>query len=391
MDQTLTEAICSAAVAAGIPPARLLAVVEIESAGQAVETDGKTPRLLFERHIFHRYLSRMAPDKLPAAIKAGLAVPRWDRATAYRDQGSSANRLKLLARARAVDEECANLACSWGLGQTMGFCAPEIGFDSATEMVAWMTSGGVAAQVEAMVLEIKAKGLIDELEREDWAGFARAYNGPGYKANSYDTRLAAADDKWERRLASPVYHERLADFEIVAIQMRLVELGFHEVGNLDGDWGRKTTGAIASFQKQYGLPVTGDYDPATREALAAADTPAAISPSRQNTTVEDLRARGSQTVAKADQGRKVAGAIVAVGAAGGAQKAGTATGLLDSARGALDQAASLRPLVDGIAELSSWLLSSWPLVACVAGGLVWWQYGEIIKRRLQDEITGRHT
>jgi hypothetical protein len=30
------------------------------------------------------------------------------------------------------------------------------------------------------------------LKKQDWAAFAKAYNGPGYKANKYDTKLAEA-------------------------------------------------------------------------------------------------------------------------------------------------------------------------------------------------------
>jgi hypothetical protein len=39
---------------------------------------------------------------------------------------------------------------------------------------------------------IEHNGLMDELRRGDWRGFARRYNGSGYAANSYDTKLAAA-------------------------------------------------------------------------------------------------------------------------------------------------------------------------------------------------------
>jgi hypothetical protein len=37
---------------------------------------------------------------------------------------------------------------------------------------------------------IKANNLIDEIQRRDWAGFAKVYNGPGYEIQKYDQILA---------------------------------------------------------------------------------------------------------------------------------------------------------------------------------------------------------
>jgi N-acetylmuramidase len=199
-DDALIDEVVKLALKHHIAPAALMAVVEVESAGRALEEDGKTPRLLFERHVFHRELSRRRPDRLRPAIAQGLAIPRWSRATQYRDQGSSHGRLVVLSRARAIDEDCANRACSWGVGQTMGFLAEGQGFRNANEMVRHMIAGGVPAQVECMVREIKNRKLDVKLNRHDWAGFARAYNGPGYAQNQYDVKMAAAYGKWMRRL-----------------------------------------------------------------------------------------------------------------------------------------------------------------------------------------------
>lgn len=180
----------------GIEPAALMAVVEIESAGRALEDDGKTPRLLFERHVFYRELNKRAPNKLQEADRQGLVRVKWDRATQYKDQGSSKNRLILIERARKIDGECANRSASWGVGQTMGFLAEELGFSNANVMLKFMVDGGIPAQVDCMVREIKRKKLDVKLTNQDWAGFARVYNGPGYAANQYDTKLSAAYDKW---------------------------------------------------------------------------------------------------------------------------------------------------------------------------------------------------
>ena len=41
-------------------------------------------------------------------VNAGLAIPKWNKATQYKDQGSSAKRIALITRARAIDENVAN-------------------------------------------------------------------------------------------------------------------------------------------------------------------------------------------------------------------------------------------------------------------------------------------
>lgn len=38
----------------------------------------------------------------------------------------------------------------------------------------------------------------NELQRKDWAGFARGYNGPGYAKNRYDIKLANAYKKYSK-------------------------------------------------------------------------------------------------------------------------------------------------------------------------------------------------
>lgn len=198
----------------GIEPEALLAVVEIECGGQPFEADGRTPRFLFERHVFYRELYKRARHKLQAAIDAGLAIQKWSRTTQYRDLGSSGGRQKVLAAARAIDAECANRSCSWGIGQVMGFHAEALGYGSASAMVSALTIGGLEAQVDCVLRFIRSKpGLIDKLNRHDWAGFALIYNGAGYAANDYDTRLAAAHARWKLK-TSPVALPPDADLDI---------------------------------------------------------------------------------------------------------------------------------------------------------------------------------
>lgn len=198
----LVEPVQRVAQRNGIEPAALLAVIEIECGGQPFEADGRTPRFLFERHVFYRELYKRARHRLQDAIDVGLAIPKWSRTTQYKDLGSSAGRQKVLSAARVIDAECANRACSWGIGQVMGFHAGGLGYGSATQMVSVLTNGGLDAQIDCVLRFIKSKpGLIGKLNDHDWAGFARIYNGAAYKENDYDTRLASAHARWKLKLS----------------------------------------------------------------------------------------------------------------------------------------------------------------------------------------------
>lgn len=198
--EVLKSAVISCATKRKIEPAALLAVVEVECAGHPFEADGRTPRFLFERHIFHKELKVRAPDKLDRAVAQGLAIPKWSRTTQYKDQGSAAGRKRVLDAARVIDAECANRSCSWGIGQIMGFHAADLGYGTATAMVAAITRGGLPEQVDCLLTFLDSKNLIAKLNAKDWAGFARAYNGPAYAQNDYDTRLAEAYARWVARL-----------------------------------------------------------------------------------------------------------------------------------------------------------------------------------------------
>lgn len=45
---------------------------------------------------------------------------------------------------------------------------------------------GEDKQLEAFARFVKLTGLRPNLERKDWTGFAKRYNGPGYAQNHYD-------------------------------------------------------------------------------------------------------------------------------------------------------------------------------------------------------------
>lgn len=110
--------------------------------------------------------------------------------------------------------------------------------------------------------------------------------------------------------------ETLPGFVVEAAQKRFIELGYHDVGLVDGKVGKKFETAVRQIQQRAvdlgkRVAVDGIYGPQTRDLLDAAhgDTYAAVvSPERKNLTARDLAAMGAPTVV---QGRQIQWANVA--------------------------------------------------------------------------------
>lgn len=369
----LIRAVVNAAKLNRIEPAALLAIVECETSGDIFEADGRTPQFLYERHVAYKESAKV--DKRAEFVAAGLAIPKWSRSTQYKDQGTSAKRLALMKRACAISDEAALASASWGVGQTMGFLAVELGFNSARELVDHMT-GSVDGQIDCMIREIKGKHLIDAMNDHNWVRVAKAYNGDGYAANQYDTRMASAYARWVRKLATimtpagemrPTPPEQsLTKAAVEEVQTLLDSLGYHEVGTIDGDWGSHTTGAISAFQSHEGLAVSGHYDDATRKMLMTAKAREVV-PARAEATAPELIAAGSRTVSHAADVNMLGKVLTGAGGL-------TAGGM------ALDM-----PLPD-----LTWIVGYWWIAAIGVGLFIMWRARSIIAARLEDHRTGRH-
>lgn len=172
-----------------IEPAALKAVIDVEAAGNGFDKQGR-PTILFEPHVFwgelgkiHYYTKRAELHK----SHPGILSPTWDKSL-YRIGGSSHDKLKIAAE---LNWEAAHKSASWGLGQILGRNAVIIGYPSVKAFIDDMYESE-AKQLKAMGMFLKANGLIAKLQRHDWAGFARGYNGSAYAKNQYDVKLSAA-------------------------------------------------------------------------------------------------------------------------------------------------------------------------------------------------------
>ncbi len=155
-----------------------------------------------------------------------------------------------LALALALDRDAALMSTSWGLGQILGLNASEAGFPSVDDMIQGM-SGSEDGQLASVVSFVVASGLDGALRRRDWTSFASRYNGPSYRLNQYDLRLAAEYHKHASGFAP--------DLTARAAQLYLTYLGFHP-GPVDGVAGRLTRAAVADFQRQQHAAPTGVDD-----------------------------------------------------------------------------------------------------------------------------------
>lgn len=240
-----------------VPVAAMRAVVAVEAAGAGFIAGTDLPKILFEGHVFHRLTAGAFDEARP-----DLSFPKW---TKQHYKGGRGEYDRLLA-AIALDADAALQSCSWGLGQVMGFNHEIVGFDHVDGFVNAMAESE-GAQLMAMTRFIEANGLADELRRQDWAGFARGYNGPGYRANAYDTKLAAAFAR--------ARHSADADGDVPFVEdrARVAELQAAlnaAVGSalaVDGWWGPKTRTAMRRFQSGRGLDPTDVPDAATLDAL----------------------------------------------------------------------------------------------------------------------------
>lgn len=179
----LTDAdFARASEALGVEDGVVRAIAAVEAKGSGFLASGE-PKILFEPHIFSRLtggrFDRSHPD---------LSYPNW-KPGAYGPESAQHGRLD---RAAKLDRNAALQACSWGAFQVMGFNWKAAGFRSLQTFINAMYAG-VDGHFAAMVGFIRSDAdMVRALRRHDWASFARLYNGPAFRQNKYDSKLADA-------------------------------------------------------------------------------------------------------------------------------------------------------------------------------------------------------
>ena len=231
----------------GVGEAEIWAVLTVETRGFGFLID-RRPQILFERHIFSRRTNGKHDTKHP-----DISRPQPG------GYAGGAAEYERLQKAMKLDEDEALKSTSWGLPQVMGFNHRVVGFDSVMEMVEAMVEGE-DRQLEALGNFIMAHSKCRiGIQRHDWGTFAACYNGPNFRLNDYDNRLAAAYEKARRMIP---------DIGLRAAQVALTYLDY-KPGPIDGLRGRFTRGALVEFQTKQGLQPTGELDEETEAKLLA--------------------------------------------------------------------------------------------------------------------------
>jgi peptidoglycan hydrolase-like protein with peptidoglycan-binding domain len=177
----LTESdFADCASALGCTVAAIRAVVEVESSGSGFLADGR-PKILFEAHLFSRFTGHKYDKTNPS-----ISSPTWNRALYSR---TGAGEWARLEQAMKLDRTAALKSASWGLFQILGSNFQAAGFSSVDDFVTAMKASE-GDQLKAFANFVKHEGLDGFLRKLQWANFAARYNGPSYKKNKYDQKLA---------------------------------------------------------------------------------------------------------------------------------------------------------------------------------------------------------
>ena len=214
------------------------------------------------------------------------------------------------------------------------------------------------------------KGLNKFADQSDFTGATKRINGG---------TIGIADRReWLKRA-----EEVLAVPALRGTQERLRDLGYYEVGMPDGTHGSRTVAAVAAFQKDNKLPVTGDVCEATEAALCKAK-PRKVSEARAEATVSDVRAKGDPAIKVSDTG-KIAAAVT------------TASAAITAAKEVTDQAATAKEVAtsagDTLSTLTGWGLKAagfvmnhpTPFMFLAAGLAAYWLF-----RRIDKALVSAH-
>ena len=176
-----------------IEKAALKAIFTVEAGGKSgfLKEDPNIPVTLEEGHIFYKYIQNKHKNAAEIAKKyPDICYKSWTKQ--YYKTGL--NEYKRYLKAAEIDEECAMLATSWGMGQCMGFNYKACGYNSVQEFVKAMYESE-RNQLLAMCNFIKSNNkMYKALQNKDFKTFASIYNGSG-QVNYYGSKLEQAYEK----------------------------------------------------------------------------------------------------------------------------------------------------------------------------------------------------
>lgn len=162
----------------GVEIAAIKAVVKIE-AGPKLQGFWAlgVPVANYVQSLFNKYNGkakgrRIKDAKVPSGL-SGYALKEW----------------RSLTNARKTNADAADMGTYWGMFQIGGFNYKLCGCQSVEEMVSKVCESEFS-QLQMFAVFIRNSGMLESLQKKDWAAFARRYNGPSYAKRGYHTRMA---------------------------------------------------------------------------------------------------------------------------------------------------------------------------------------------------------
>ena len=243
------------AASLSVEPGILYAIAVVASSGYGFSD--KRPRVLFERHIFHRLTNGKYDADYPDVSQPS--------AGGYGPSGS--RQYERIKQAMGLDCVAALKATSWGIFQILGEDSNRSGFKYVDDFVKAMMESE-KSQFDALAGFLRSdKAMLNSLQRKDWVAFARRYFGPSYSANNYDGLFARAYADFQTR-QDAVSSQTGADEQRRTIQAQLKELRYYD-GAVDGRLSDDLFWAVRNFQAEHGMAADGDVGSFTKARIAA--------------------------------------------------------------------------------------------------------------------------
>ncbi|MEY9674560.1 peptidoglycan-binding protein [Bradyrhizobium elkanii] len=259
-----------------------------------------------------------------------------------------------------------------------GFNMPGTRWTEMRQIKACIASGELA----------KIPGLIRSMKRL-WPNERGLRDRRNDEAALFEHGLAVAHPLEAALL--PTMPEPISPDVVAHVQTRLRELGYFDVGQVDGEPtpGGRTEGAILAYRNERELPLTTAIDDQLLAELAKPQAPRHVAETRAGATVEDLRDQGSQTIALTDRAKRWAGKIF--GGSSGLGTAGALAWVTDKAT----QVSAARDAVGGLGltpgAIQAIAIGVAALVVVAGVGvLVWFVADTLERRRLADYRAGKH-
>jgi len=180
----------------------LKALIQVEAGNKSgFESDGR-PQILFEGHIFYKYLVKKYGEKKTQELARkhpNIVYKKWSKSQYY----GGIREHDRLSEAASIDRELALMSASYGMFQIMGFNHSLCGCVFLQDFINRMWRSQLD-QIELAIEFLKnskfrGKSLLYWLKTKHWANFAEGYNGPGYKSNKYDVKLYEAWKKFSKK------------------------------------------------------------------------------------------------------------------------------------------------------------------------------------------------